>query len=135
MAETKDLGISSSTKFHTSDVEARRTTTSRKWWQFGGKDISFVSVDAGLDSETSSLDRSSSFNSEKGTNDLFHDPEVTELYKPIEGFEGTHRFDPTATWTPEEEKALVRKVCDVDTRKMLSNISISLIGVSPFPPA
>lgn len=28
---------------------------------------------------------------------------------PHETYEGRHRFDPQATWTPEEEKKVVRK--------------------------
>lgn len=28
---------------------------------------------------------------------------------PHESYEGVHRWDPTATWTPEEEAAVVRK--------------------------
>lgn len=31
-------------------------------------------------------------------------------YKPIEGYEGLHRFDPDFEWEPAEEKRLVRKV-------------------------
>jgi hypothetical protein len=39
---------------------------------------------------------------------VFSDPDAALLYKPIEKYEGSHRFDPTATWTPEEEQKLVR---------------------------
>jgi hypothetical protein len=31
-------------------------------------------------------------------------------YKPIESYEGFHRFDPNFDWEPEEERKLVRKV-------------------------
>ncbi|KAG5951733.1 hypothetical protein E4U53_002382 [Claviceps sorghi] len=85
----------------------------RKWWQIGGEDISHVSIDAGYDtdfrsSSTSSVDASSHKPSKnKG---IFVAPEAVEVYKPVEGFEGAHRFDPAAKWTDEEEQILVRKV-------------------------
>ncbi|KAI1628021.1 phthalate transporter [Exophiala viscosa] len=79
----------------------------KKWWQFGGRDVSYVSVDDGIvdqkSSETSSLSDTG-----KNVNNVFVSPEALEIYKPVEGFEGTHRFNPTATWTPQEEKTLVR---------------------------
>lgn len=81
----------------------------QKWYHLFGKDISHVSVDAGYEtsSETSSLDELVV----KNTHNVFEAPEATEIYKLVEGFEGTHRFDPSATWTQEEEKTLVRRVC------------------------
>jgi hypothetical protein len=79
----------------------------RKWWQFGGKDVSYVSIDSGYESRSES---SSSEDLVKNVDNVFVAPEATEIYKPIEGFEGTHRFDPTATWSAEEEKKLVRRV-------------------------
>ncbi len=83
----------------------------RKWWQLGGQDYSFVSVDDGYDipSQTPSqadietLPKSSEQN-------VFEDAAALDIYKPIEGYEGAHRFDPSATWTSEEEKTLVRFV-------------------------
>ena len=33
-----------------------------------------------------------------------------DIYIPIHNYEGRHRYDPKAEWTPEEEKRLVRKV-------------------------
>lgn len=33
------------------------------------------------------------------------------LYKPIEKYEGKHRYDPDFDWEPEEERKVVRKVC------------------------
>ncbi|OAL32679.1 hypothetical protein AYO20_07837 [Fonsecaea nubica] len=91
--------------------EATRKPRQRKWWQLGGKDISHVSVDADvdLDSETSSFEQNGN-SLVKNVNNVFEAPEATEIYKPIEGFEGTHRFDPSAEWSPEEEKALVRRL-------------------------
>lgn len=79
----------------------------RNWWHFGGKDVAYVSVDAGYESKSES---SSNEDLVKNKDNVFVAPEAAELYKPIEGFEGTHRFDPNATWSAEEEKKLVRRV-------------------------
>lgn len=80
---------------------------SQKWWQLGGKDVSYVSVDAGYESRSES---SSTEDLVKNVDNVYVAPEAIELYKPIEGFEGAHRFDPNASWSPEEEKKLVRRV-------------------------
>ncbi|KAJ3042003.1 hypothetical protein HDV00_008294 [Rhizophlyctis rosea] len=41
---------------------------------------------------------------------VFDDSELAEHYQPRADYEGRHRFDPTLTWEPEEEKKLVRKI-------------------------
>ena len=94
------------------DQTIKKVSEPRPWWKFGGKDISHVSVNAGyeLPSETSSVDESTGESLVKNVNNVWDAPEAAELYKPIAGFEGTHRFDPSATWTVAEEKALVRRV-------------------------
>lgn len=33
-----------------------------------------------------------------------------EFYKPIDSYEGAHRYDPKFEWEPQEEKKLVRKI-------------------------
>jgi hypothetical protein len=33
------------------------------------------------------------------------------FYKPIEGYEGAHRYDPEYTWSAADERRVVRKVC------------------------
>ena len=38
------------------------------------------------------------------------DGDSHEIYVPIDNYEGRHRYDPKAEWTPEEEKRLIRKV-------------------------
>jgi hypothetical protein len=34
----------------------------------------------------------------------------SEFYRPIDSYEGRHRYDPSFEWTAKEEKKLVRKV-------------------------
>lgn len=44
---------------------------------------------------------------------IFNNPVVAERWRDIyekAEYENRHRFDPTFTWTPEEEKRLVRKI-------------------------
>jgi hypothetical protein len=92
-----------------SGPRASGLTKRPKWYSLSGKDVSYVSVDAGyeVDSETSSVDEGAVRNTEN----VFESPEALDIYKPVAGYEGTHRFDASATWTQEEEKKLVRKVC------------------------
>lgn len=116
-----DKTVSAEASPSPSESEAKfvpKTVKARRWWTLGGRDISYVSVDVDreVDSETSSLETSGDAPLVKNVNNVFEAPEATEIYKPIQGFEGTHRFDPSATWTEAEEKALVRRVCIMKTR-------------------
>lgn len=45
----------------------------------------------------------------------FHMIEDTRHYKPIDSYEGIHRWDPEFKWEEAEEKKLVRKVLYIDT--------------------
>ncbi|RVX73673.1 hypothetical protein B0A52_02563 [Exophiala mesophila] len=94
------------------ELIAREVPKPRPWWKLGGKDCSYVSVNAGYDlpSETASVDKSDDESLVKNVNNVWDAPEATEIYKPVEKFEGAHRFDPSATWTKAEEKALVRRL-------------------------
>ena len=92
----------------------------KPWWRaLGGKDVSFVSVEDGYD------DTSESEGSEAtlSTNGVFVASEALEIYKPVEGFEGSHRFDVNATWTPEEEKRLVRRVRLASSRVICARLT------------
>ncbi|KAJ7742121.1 hypothetical protein DFH07DRAFT_836767 [Mycena maculata] len=40
----------------------------------------------------------------------FDDPVLGSFYTPPDSYEGKHRWDPRAVWTPEEEAAIVRKI-------------------------
>jgi hypothetical protein len=86
--------------------------THRPWWKLGGKDISFAPVDP--DSVTTSNTASTEDIETTGLDNIhgsvFDDSGAAQFYQPIEKYEGAHRFDPNATWTPAEEKALVRTV-------------------------
>ena len=87
----------------------RSPTKPPKWYSLFGQDVSYVPVDAGYDtgSETSSLDEAI-VRPDHGN--VYEAPEAAEIYKLVEGFEGTHRFDASATWAADEEKKLVRRV-------------------------
>ncbi|KIX07141.1 uncharacterized protein Z518_05118 [Rhinocladiella mackenziei CBS 650.93] len=100
------------TSLEDSKIESGKRIKPQRWWTLGGKDISHVAVDVDstVDSETTSIDLSDGSHVVKNENNVFTAPEAAELYKPVEGFEGTHRFDIHATWTQAEEKILVRKL-------------------------
>ena len=93
-------------------VEAFASTTQPtrrpRWFSLHGKDVSYVSVDAGYStgSETSSLNE----DIVDAHHNVFEAPEAQDIYKLVEGFESAHRFQADATWTPDEEKKLVRRV-------------------------
>ena len=93
------------------DESVQRSQRPRKWWHLGGKDVSFVTIDDGYETVSQTPSGSSSPSAAESQENVFVAPEALELYKPVEGFEGTHRFDPSATWTKEEERRLVRRVC------------------------
>jgi hypothetical protein len=51
-------------------------------------------------------------------------------YKPVESYEGIHRYDPKFEWEPEEERRVVRKVSvcrGIDTLPSLLQASDSSI--------
>jgi NADPH-dependent glutamate synthase beta subunit-like oxidoreductase len=39
-----------------------------------------------------------------------------DRYRPVESYEGIHRYDPDFVWEKAEEKRLVRKVLDTTTK-------------------
>lgn len=82
------------------------------WWRFGGEDRSFVpvNVSSSVKSTRSSSDEDEHANESTIYGSVFSDSRAQEFYKPIEKYEGRHRFDMHATWTEQEEKALVRRV-------------------------
>jgi hypothetical protein len=83
------------------------------WWKLGGEDISFATVDPASVTTSSSgslRDDIETNGKETVLGSVFDDSGAAQFYQPIEKYEGKHRFDPNATWTPEEERKLVRTV-------------------------
>ena len=84
-------------------------------WNFGGRDRTFVP--SRLQGSQSSFKE---FQGDRTVDDdhnadgsVFSDPRFVEMFKPIEKYEGRHRFDLHATWSDKEEKRLVRRVSSV----------------------
>ena len=48
----------------------------------------------------------------------------TRFYKPIDAYEGRHRWDPNAEWTEKEEKLIVRKVSTQTSACLLAKLII-----------
>lgn len=82
------------------------------WWNFGGRDRIFVpSRLQGSKSTFKDFQGDRSIDEDKNADgNVFSDPRAVDIYKPIEKYEGRHRFDLHATWSDEEEKKLVRRV-------------------------
>ena len=112
---SKELGTPTSEEkavdesvFPTVDVQPVRR---RAWWKLGGRDQSFVSVNSGYPNAPSSAATSDTkLVSTDDLHNVWETGETQEIYKPIEGYEGAHRFDPSFKWDPQEEKRLVRIV-------------------------
>lgn len=54
-----------------------------------------------------------------GARTTFENESLESFYKPIDSYEGRHRYDPQFQWEPAEEKRVIRKVggcsaCAVD---------------------
>lgn len=92
---------------HVKDVESLRA---RRGQNSRAKDVSFVSIDDGYETDLPQSESSTLSDAPKTPSNVFSAAEALDLYRPVEGFEGAHRFDPSATWSPEEEKKLVKKV-------------------------
>jgi hypothetical protein len=88
------------------------TVTHRPWWKLGGKDVSFAPVDPDsvTTSNTGSVEDIETTGLDNVHGSVFDDAGAAQFYEPIEKYEGKHRFVPDATWTPQEEQKLVRKV-------------------------
>ena len=96
----------------THDIQGSVGLRSRPWWKFGGQDQSFIPSHLESDSSTSGSlkeDLETNAYNTKGES-VFDDTRAADFYKPIEKYEGRHRFDPSATWSDDEERRLVRRV-------------------------
>ena len=80
------------------------------------KDLGATTLSPETTSTGSSNDEERAANDFGGTGDhVFSDPKVAEYWRGVyenAQYECRHRFDPNATWTPEEEKKLRRRVSD-----------------------
>ena len=82
------------------------------WWKFSGKDRSFIPTRSEPSkSSLETVDDSRDIENEDNADDsVFNNNKAFDIYKPIEKYEGRHRFDPRAVWSSSEEKKLVRRV-------------------------
>ena len=60
----------------------------------------------------------------------FESGSLESFYKPIDSYEGRHRYDPSFEWEPQEERRVVRKV--ITSTRQLPNkppdVSVLLTG-------
>lgn len=56
------------------------------------------------------VDEPSLFKSSKAPGKTWDNDSLGDFYKPIDTYEGIHRYDPDFQWEAKEEKKLVRKV-------------------------
>lgn len=83
----------------------------KPWWKLGGKDYSFVPVDSGYTHTVEANKSDSTLDSVRDMGrHVYENDEAKDIYKPIEGYEGAHRFNPHLKWDPDEEKRLVKTV-------------------------
>ncbi|KAJ6115009.1 hypothetical protein N7486_000787 [Penicillium sp. IBT 16267x] len=79
-----------------------------------GENPDYDSKDTTKVHATSDSTSASSIEDRRGTvknvDCAFDTTEDPRYYKPIESYEGYHRWDPEFEWTEEEEKAIVRKI-------------------------
>jgi hypothetical protein len=81
-----------------------------------GKELNTTTLSQDATSTDSSGDEERATNDFGGSGEhVFSDPKVAEYWRNVyenARYECRHRFDPSATWTPEEEKKLKRRVSD-----------------------
>lgn len=67
-----------------------------------------VDIERGKKTSISTGDNEDDFQSSKGSVAVGQE-HLTTVIPPHESYEGYHRFDPTASWTPQEERRAVLK--------------------------
>ena len=82
------------------------------WWKFSGRDRSYIPTRSEPSkSSLETVNDSRDIENEDNPDDsVFNNTKAFDIYKPIEKYEGRHRFDPRAVWSISEEKKLVRRV-------------------------
>lgn len=90
-------------------LQGRLKRPRASWWSSGTGDYSHVSVD---DNSSSLLTRIGLDHEDTigEASNVYSDADARDIYKPVQGYEGSHRFDHNASWTEQQEKTLVRKV-------------------------
>lgn len=119
-------------KSHLRDVDPQPHKR-KPWWKPGGKDYSFVTVNDGYPESTVSSNfeyKNNSTDTLGSHHNVYNSSATKKIYKPIEGYEGAHRFDPSLNWEPGEESKLVKHVCP-SRFAMQSLRNSSLTGASP----
>lgn len=61
-----------------------------------------------------------------GSSTTFASKGFDQHYKPSDGWEGLHRYDPDFTWEPSEERRLVRKVSNHRMAHFMSYLELTL---------
>jgi hypothetical protein len=62
------------------------------------------------------------------TQGTFDATEGHHFYRPIDSYEGIHRWDPDFKWTEEEERKILRKVGDPPILQWLKLTASSLVS-------
>jgi hypothetical protein len=97
------------------DLEQRRDSTGRRRSSIAARRDSLVesyrrgSIGAATKTLGAGLDAVILPSTQRATFDT--ESELEEFYKPIESYEGYHRYDPSYTWSTTDEKKIVRRVC------------------------
>ena len=95
----------------TSAAPARRASVIRVLNVLNGDNAKNPNIKNDASSLASSTDLSdSAFDMKQASGETHAQGGDTRWYKPIDTYEGRHRWDPTADWTEKEEKQIVRKV-------------------------
>jgi hypothetical protein len=87
----------------------------------GGGSTESIPSSSELESESTKTVRDAHMDDESGRlkytgETTFDNAEGVRFYKPMPKYEGLHRWDPKFEWEPEEEKKLVKKVPEPDSR-------------------
>ena len=75
-----------------------------------GSDVRTVAAELPSSSDTSGAGILSSAGEPNSSREAFDTAGLEEFYKPIDSYEGRHRYDPSFQWQPKDEQRVVRKV-------------------------
>lgn len=83
----------------------RISTMALGWSKGSDKDVDVGDVSERTELSDTSSDKSATFN--------YGGIDQSRFYRPIDSYEGIHRWDPNFEWEPKEEKQVIRRVSDV----------------------